>query len=80
MPTQRKFYKTIIVVEVLSEESEYEFDPYAAIGDSARVSADTKSIEQVEIDGPTAAKALIAQRSDTEFFELDEEGNDTEDV
>jgi hypothetical protein len=79
MPSQRKFYKTTLVVEILSEEPEYEFDPYRAVGDSARVSCDVKSEATVELDGPAAAKALIDQRSDSEFFELDEEGNDLDD-
>jgi hypothetical protein len=78
MASKRTFYRTVIRVEVLSEEF---YDPE----DLAEVSDDTIKgpcsgnwtiTEQQEVDGPTMATLLMAQGSGTEFFQLDEKGND----
>lgn len=77
----RQFHRTIITVEVLSEEP-YEFDnirqTYEDItnGDCSG-SACVTSTEIV--DGPKMAKLLLAQGSDPGFFRLDENGNNTDD-
>lgn len=75
----RKFYRTIVEVEVLSEEPFPDVTDLDAIhymvteGDcSGKVSIK----ETKEIDGKTAADLLKAQGSDPEFFMLTEDGND----
>jgi len=78
----RKFHKTVFTFEVLSEEP---------INDP--VSLDTLDYQTTEghwsgrfldttrkvLDGPAAAKALMEQGSDPEFFRLSNEGEDLED-
>lgn len=82
MPSKRRFYKTILQVEVLCEESPYEWDSLASVahditngGCSGRV----KEISSQRLNGQQAAKALQDQGSDPEFFQLDKNGNDLED-
>jgi hypothetical protein len=76
----RKFYRTIIKVEVLSE-TPYEYDDLDDVcydimdGDcSGMVTLESSE----EVDGPTMAKLLKKQFTEPEFFNLDENGNDTE--
>lgn len=78
---ERKFYKTIITIEVLSEDEPWrgglealhyaitEGDCSAAFGDDY----------VVELTAEEVARELIAQGSDPEFFMLDDDGNDIED-
>lgn len=79
MPSKREFYVTRFEVEVLSEEPYLEsdlaqIDKDITDGDcSGRVY--NKGSERV--DGPTMAKLLLAQRSDPDFFNLTETGEDT---
>ena len=80
MASKRKFYKTIIEVEILSEEPYTpEFLEHVAAdiktGDHSGVWG-IRSSE--EIDAPTTAKLLQEHASDSEFFRLDTEGNDIE--
>ena len=82
MASKRKFYRTIVTVEVLSEEPYLEpvedddlqvlsYD--IGVGDcSGRVNWG----ESQEVDGPTMARLLQEQASDPEFFGLDENGED----
>lgn len=76
--TDKKFYKTIIQVEVLSEEP---FD-YNDLSDvhyqitEGDCSGTFKTLSSDELDGKQAADALKAQDSDPEFFQIDEDGND----
>jgi hypothetical protein len=76
----RKFYRTVIQVEILSEDKidtdgmslaqiGYEIVEGDWSGRVTTVSAET-------LDGPAMAKALQAQDSDPEFFFLDELGNE----
>jgi hypothetical protein len=79
--TDRKFYRTRIVVEVLSdyqlpdgtdlESIHYEITQGGCSGVSAVES-------EREIDGREAVRALIQQGSEPAFFGLDEDGNDIE--
>lgn len=76
--TERKFYKTTITFEVLSEEpigsvSLSDLEYMTTEGHCSGQFKDT--IEQV-LNGKEMADALTEQGSDTEFFELDEDGND----
>jgi hypothetical protein len=82
MSSNRKFYRTTLVYEVLSEEP-YQFeglntlayDVYEGHNSGMLVSENRE-----EVDGPTAARLLQAQGSDPEFFMLTPEGDDTEDA
>lgn len=78
--TDRKFYRTVIHVEVLSEE------PYTFSGNLVDVANDISSgdcsgvartIQEEKCDGVRMAQLLLAQGSDPEFFMLDDSGNDT---
>jgi len=81
MASKRKFYRTLVTVEVLSEE------PYCpeTLEEVARdicdgdCSGDWTHEKSIEVDGPTMAKLLIKQGSDPGFFQLDENGNDDDD-
>lgn len=79
--TDRKFYKKVIPIEVLSEEPipdgmEISDIALEAInGDySMRVLPSTDTV----LNGKEAADALFEQTSDPSFFQLTPEGNDTE--
>lgn len=80
MPSSRKFYRTVIEVEVLTEERmrlgslgdiHYEITDGGASGKYG------VTCEEV-VDGPTAARLLKEQGSDPGFFQLDDDGNDVE--
>ena len=83
MTSKRKFYRTVVRFEVLTED-----DPMPSISLEDLAYETTEGHysgrfldnfpDNEELDGPTAAKALIAQGSDPEFFMLDEDGNDLE--
>lgn len=80
MSSKRKFYKTVLTVEVLSEEP-FDCNDLAQVhyaitqGDCSGVMNRGGSRK---ISARTMAKALLKQGSDPEFFGLDEEGNDLE--
>lgn len=78
--SDRKFYRTVFWVEILSEEplpdvslkrlmAECEDGPYS--GDSGHTKTE-------EIDGPKAARLLRKQGSDPAFFSLTDKGEDTD--
>lgn len=78
--TERKFHRTVIHVEVLSEE------PYTFSGNLVDVANDistgecsgiARTIQEETCDGARMAQLLVAQGSDPEFFMLDDSGNDT---
>lgn len=79
MISNRTFYRTIVTVEVLSEEP---LPPQISLDDIAMEIDDGDWSGKVEfgpsepIDGPTAARLLRAQGSDPEFFQLNEQGED----
>jgi hypothetical protein len=78
----RKFYKTIIQVEVLSEDEPISGDTSLTALDEAITdgpcSGVTKTIRTQELNGQQAAKALIEHGSDPMFFGLNPDGSETE--
>lgn len=80
--TERTFYKTTYVVEILHEEPMPEgMDLKAALeeAETGSYSGDVKSEETVEVDGATMAQLLIDQRSDPAIFRLTDDGADLDD-
>ena len=81
MPSKRRFCRTVVKVEVLSEEPLPERLPLEGLAHSITEGdcSGVVSVEEAgELDGPGAAKALRAQGSDPCFFELTEDGEDIE--
>lgn len=78
MNSKRKFYKTIIQVEVLSEDVPPEFDNLLELhhGINEDWSGDWKVQAPVLRTGKEMAQDLIGQGSDPEFFRLTEQGED----
>lgn len=80
--TDRKFYRTVIQVEVLSEtplDDDVDLDEVYAIITHGDCSGQCKRIvDNEQVDGKTMAKLLEAQESDPCFFWLTEDGEDTE--
>lgn len=79
----RKFYKTIVRIEVLSEDGEAACDisDLPALYDNITTGPWSGRIlkpQVTELTGKQAARALQRQGSDPEFFHLDEAGNDLE--
>lgn len=78
--TNRKFYKTTIMLEVLSERpiADMELEDIAyeiTMGDMSG----TYDVDDVEIlNGKQMAEALIKQGSDPMFFMLTDDGEDDE--
>lgn len=81
--SKRKFYRSVIKIEILSEE------PYSStdlekiqydITDGHQSGLVSLEIDSEEMDGKTCAIKLQEQGTDTEFFCLDEHGQDTEDA
>jgi hypothetical protein len=79
--TDRKFYRTVIAIEVLSEE------PIPAgmeleniVHDCVEGSYSMRPLKhkEIEINGRVAAQNLIRQGSDPSFFQLTKNGNDVE--
>ena len=76
--TTRKFYKTVITIEVLSEEV-YAFDSLEQTAYDIQDGGCSGKIEVVkseELNGEQVVKALDNQGSASEFFMLDADGND----
>jgi len=76
--TNRKFYKTKITFEVLSEEPIGDMEMSHIVHECMEggFSGDTINSTETIMNGKQAAKALIKQGSDTEFFQLNEDGSD----
>lgn len=75
---ERKFYKTVITVEVISDEPVTHPD-LALIArqiDSGDCSGRVSMGICQTLNGKECVEALRAQGTDTEFFMLDEDGND----
>jgi hypothetical protein len=78
----KKFYRTVVQVEILSES------PYES-SDLEQIAADTDTggcsgmvtdvVRNEEVDGKKMAELLRAQGSDPGFFQIDEDGKSTED-
>jgi hypothetical protein len=75
--TNRKFYRTVIQVEILSESpytEDYNLEAIAYdIGQGDCSGRVTDIVLNEEVDGPTMSKLLLAQGSDPGFFMLDDE-------
>jgi len=81
--TERKFYKTIITFEVLSEEPipmDMEVQNIIDEAIEGGYSMSDAGMSAIEMDGKQAAKELIEQASSPEFFRIDENGNDIDDL
>ena len=81
MTSKRKFYKTTLQVEILSEELlklddlRVEIEE-AMFGDNSMI---WSVVSEETMTGSKIVEALYSQGSDPEFFMLDEDGNDTKD-
>jgi hypothetical protein len=81
MTSKRKFFRTVVTIEILSEDEPFDTDDLGAIAgaiDSGPCSGSVKVVSVDEVDGGHMAKLLQEQASDPEFFQLDSEGNDLE--
>lgn len=77
--TTRKFYKTVITIEVLSEDKIPAWMELPDILNECIEGSFSKrelGEKETELNGKQAAKALSKQGSDSSFFRLDEKGND----
>lgn len=77
--TDRKFYKTVISIEVLSEEPIPEGMELSAIYQEAidgSYSMRELQHEETELNGEQTVSALAAQGSCCDFFSLTLDGND----
>lgn len=78
--SKRKFYKTVLKVEVLSEEP-FMCEDLGQVG-YAITEGDCSGVMyrggSRKISAKTMAKELVKQGSDPEFFGLDDKGNDLE--
>lgn len=81
--SERKFYKTVFTVTVLSETP---IPPDADLSDVLRECEVGDFVGAVDLtgaetlDGPATAKALRELHSSPEFFSLDDDGNNMEDT
>lgn len=85
MASKRRFYRTVVSVEILSEEPyvenpEVEEDLVMIHNDITNGDCSGRVTwgESQEVDGPTMARLLQEQASDPEFFRLDENGEDVD--
>lgn len=76
---KRKFYKTVLKVEILVEDEPLEWSDLKDVayaisqGDCSGI---VKEVSTKRLSCKRAAEELIAQGSDPEFFQLDSSGND----
>jgi hypothetical protein len=79
-PSKRKFYKTVIQVEILSSWPYEVPDSLGGVDQDITNSIDCVGayhvVSQDELDGPQAAQALMAQEYDPSFFGLTAHGED----
>lgn len=80
VPSGRKFYKTIVSFEVLSEEPIGEMSLGDVLVECAVGSFSGRPLDPVEavLTGPEAADALKEQGSDPGFFNLTPDGQDAD--
>ncbi len=79
--TSRLFYKTILAIEVLSEEPiGDDMNPESIIREAIEGDFSMRELPRTAtvLSGLEAAKALEEQASDPSFFQLTEEGEDDE--
>ena len=73
-----KFFRTIVTVEVLSEDFPVEFDDLKDLDyliTEGHCSGMVQVMSSELVSGLEMAQLLIKQRSDPEFFRLDIDGN-----
>ncbi len=78
MPSSRKFFRTIVQVEVLSEDHPIKFDDLEDLNHGISQGDWSGKVEVVKsepISAQRAAKLLMEQGSDPGFFQLDEKGD-----
>ena len=82
MITKRKFYKTIVSFEIISEDAidTISLEEIAYETTEGRWSGRFLDTTQQELDGLQTAKALEAQGSDPEFLGLTSAGEDEEEA
>lgn len=76
----RKFYKTVIQTTVLSEEP-FEYENLSQVNSAITAgdcSGKVETVEAKELSGKEMAQALLAQGSDPQFFQIDENGESIE--
>ena len=81
MPSARTFYRTVVTVEVLSEEFPNDGQDRSEVARAITDGADPGTVLTVvtePIDGSRAAALLEAQGSAPEFFGLDASGADVD--
>lgn len=78
----RKFFKTVIQIEVLSEDTPVsdgislsDIDFNITVGDWSGV---INRVSVTQLSAKEVADALIEQRSDPEFFQVDQDGNEVD--
>jgi hypothetical protein len=77
----RKFFRTTIVVQVLSEDAPIEFDDLSEVdhmitgGDCSGI---FKVLKSERVEPKAMARMLMKQGSEPEFFGLDSKGCDVE--
>jgi len=78
MASDRKFYKTTYMVEVLTEGpfTRSNLSSIAHEISEGEASGVVRREKEECLTGPEMVKELIAQGSDPEFLSLDDEGND----
>ncbi len=82
MASDKKFYKTVFSVEVLSEYRSVEASSLTTIAreiDQGDWSGHVEVVEVKELTGKEAADALQEQGSDPGFFMLNEDGSEVSD-
>jgi hypothetical protein len=73
-----KYYKTIVTITILSEEVPPEWNNLKDIDyliDQGHCSGMVEATSETEVTAKEMAQLLMEQNTDTEFFNLDEEGN-----
>jgi hypothetical protein len=82
MSKKKKLYKTVIKVEILSEEP---YEDGKSLDDinyditQGHCSGVVKAASSTTLVGKKAARETIKQGSDPEFFMMDDKGNELED-
>ena len=76
--TDRKFYKTIVQVEILSQEPIEITDLDTIHYNITEGDWSLNVVSSKELNGKEAAGALLNQASDPSFFQLTKNGEDTE--
>lgn len=79
-PKKVEFHRTLILVEILSEEilSDVDYGKISSYMNGGDWSGRILMESNETIDGPLAAQLLLSHGSDPGFFQIDDNGNPTE--